>query len=437
MKALPVRRIIPAFITLGLVVILFLLTVLTIPGVTAQDGQIPTAAPTITARIVDWYTTPQEWNFPYFQPGTSSGEAVWTFDRSSFQSFYPRGFEFRLRAQSNLGEITEASVIWSHAPGELRRREAEIETTTGDLRLRWFPDEDLPPWVAVNYYWSLADSAGNRYRTEWILGSEYEDETRSWQRFESDEYIIFAETGLPDGIYQKAIEGMESQRETFYQAWGGLLSYRVRVILFVERESFFEWQPFIGASAVGRTDPRWGATVQVVTELSEDGIEQLILGTVLHEIGHLYQFEFAQEGFGDARLWFVEGSATLFEQYQEYDYEQRTRNLAENNLLPILFQGFGPTLFGEDGQGRLAYDVGYTFWRWLVLNYGLEAHRRVIQEMAAGRNADTALEAALGISVVEMETRWREWLGASGAAPTLIPTPTLLMRFPPTATPAN
>jgi hypothetical protein len=99
----------------------------------------------------------------------------------------------------------------------------------------------------------------------------------------------------------------------------------------------------------------------------------------------------------------------------------------------VLLQGDGPGNFSPDGRNRYAYDVGYTFWKWFVANYGLDGHRRVIELMQEGTTAIVALESVSGLSTIEMETRWREWLGASGPPPTLAPTFEYV--FPPTRTP--
>jgi hypothetical protein len=53
---------------------------------------------------------------------------------------------------------------------------------------------------------------------------------------------------------------------------------------------------------------------------------------------------------------------------------------------------------------------------------------------AATGDRNLVLEQVLGLPLLEIENRWREWIGAPGPAPTLIPTWTL-PPFPPTVTP--
>jgi hypothetical protein len=78
---------------------------------------------------------------------------------------------------------------------------------------------------------------------------------------------------------------------------------------------------------------------------------------------------------------------------------------------------------GPDGIGRLGYDIGYTFFKWLVQNYGLEAHHDIVEILQSPDvTRNEALEMVTGLTVEEIENEWREWLGAEGAAPTLAPT---------------
>jgi hypothetical protein len=425
------RIIIPALMgTWTLLLMLALLISFSNFPALAQSNATPTATPFGD----EWYTQTTDWDLPYYRPGTSEGDATWTVNESDINSYYPDGFGFSTYVSSDKGEIVQASVIWSHVPGELTRRDATIDPATGYVQLRWNPgfDESLPPWVAINFYWSFADSAGNRYRTNWILGNEYADLRNTWERVESDDVIVFIQSGLPEDILDLTVDAVAQQKDTYFAAWGEPLPYKPRVILFATTYDFQEWRGGFGGDAViGQTSDDWGATVQVIAD--EDSFD-LAYGTVLHEIGHLYQFHYVPNGF-PAGSWFTEGNATFFEISQQYDYEDRVRDLAKSDELPILLQGDGPLSFieGPDGIGRLGYDIGYTFFKWLVENYGMEAHRQLMQELGVGIPRNEALEKVTGLTIVQMETEWREWLGADGPAPTLIPTQAY--QFPPTVTP--
>jgi hypothetical protein len=422
-------RIIPIFLAAGITLSL-LFTLLSVS--TFAQG-----SPTPTPFVEDWYLdTEREWDDNRFaEPGTSVGDASWAVGESSFSSSYPDGFSFTVNASSDQGDIVTASVIWSHTPDELQRREVRNVPASGEITLPVRLGEPLAPFAAVNYYWSFIDSEGNRFRTEWIVGNEFlPNNLELWQRFESEDIILVLEGDLPDELVDMTFDAMEQQRETFKQAWGRTLSYKPRVVLFADREEFDRVFGLFFVSVVGRTDSRWGATVQVVVD---NDLTDLAYGTVPHEIAHLYQFDVVGDDGFPAGSWFSEGNATLFELSQPYDYLDRVRNFADRDELPSLLLGSYDTLFassvGSDGLGRLGYDIGYSFFHWMVLNYGLDAHRVMVEALIDGADRNEAIQQAIGLPLSEIETNWARWLGADGPAPT--PPPINEIRFPPTPTP--
>lgn len=383
-----------------------------LPALAQGDAPARTAEPEVTADL----------------PGTAEAnpDVEWTVGDLTFESNYPRGFTFTAEISSSAAPITRARVVWSHAPGTQRSRSARIDPDTGTLVAEWVVQgsDAVPPWVGVTYTWDVTDAEGNFFETE-PLYVEYADDSREWTRTESEDIIVFTQ-GLPEEVGPLAVEAMAELRETFRQAWGDLLPYKPRAILFGDQEAWLEWRVgFQNPRVIGTTRDDWGATVQIV---AGGNIEDLAAGTVPHEIAHLYQGEFTLMTAGS---WFIEGNATFFELHQQYDYEASVRELAATGRLPALLADTGPGVSGQNA--RRGYDIGYTFWKWFVENYGLDGHRELIQTLKRGTSRDAALEAVTGLSLDEIEGRWRVWLGASPVPPTLFPTPTMF--FFPTVTP--
>lgn len=425
-------------ITLSVVLVTIMLSTVGLQA-TAQSG--PTSTPTQSSGAGTTALIADDTN-PYDEPAEYTGDAEWTLTDLTFQSNYPNGFEFHAKPTSSKGTVVSASVQWSHNPHADRARAIGEVDATGIATAIWDATSNrVPPWVAVNYRWSFTDSAGNSYQTEWILGAEYEDTTRQWTRAESEDIIVFIEDGLTQEVIDMTFDAMEERRPDFIALFGRQLAYKPRAILFFDYDTFLEWRGVTvntnNTILAGQTTDYWGATVQAF--LFGD-LEEMTFGTVPHEIAHLYQadlYDFRAPG------WWIEGNATYFEISKGYDYEQRVRDLAFFYDIPPLLQGLGPVPndLGPDERGRLGYDMGYTFNEWLIDNYGPEAHLQIVQLLEEGvyRNEsdefNVILEQITGLSIAEIERRWRTWLGASPEAPTLIPTPTIEMRFPPTVTP--
>lgn len=416
-----------AMITLGFIVMAYQ------PPVAAQDGA----------------DTKPDYRERYSDPArVEGGEADWSVTDVVFTSNYPDGFTFTGKASSSAGELSSVSIFFSHNPlwKEDTRMRGEVDATTGEMTVvvEGLDADDIPPWVPVNFQWRISDTAGTVYWSEWYLGNEYTDNTSRWERFESDDVLIFIQEGFPQEAVDLSFAAMAEERPLYEAAFGRLLSYKPRMILFANEESFRAWRGFEYASgtiSVGVTNQAWGAFAQY---MYSDDMYDLAYSTVVHEIAHLYQYDLYERR---APGWWIEGNATYFEQYQSYDYEARVRNLVKMNALPRLFDGTGgpmTTGAGADSRGRLGYDVGYTFNKWLIDTYGMEAHLAIITKLGEPENLpvyqwddffDETLEAVLGKPVLELEGEWRAWLGASASVPTLIPTPTFAIPFQPTLTP--
>jgi hypothetical protein len=360
----------------------------------------------------------------------NGGSAKWVVSDQTFESQFPAGFDFSIKATSSGGRIVDAWVVWRHSASTQRRGQATV-ADDGMISLEWRYDAGsrIPQWAAVNHYYVLTDESGNVFQTD-VFEAEYEDNTRGWIRLESEDALVFYEEGVPDEVGELTIEAMADQREFYRSNWGRLLDQKPRIIIYNTFATWAEWLPGAGTMGnvivVGRASPEWGAVTLV--HMPGNTAEETSYSLALHEVAHLYQF---QTGGTVGDTWFIEGNATFFELYFDYDPIERVRGIAARGELPTLQNG-GPGV-RSDGQEVLAYDQGYAWWVWLTETFGEEAHFRVWDLRNNGRSVRQAIEEVTGMSFIEMETEFRTWLGASNPqAPT--PFPTFAPVFPPTPT---
>lgn len=371
-------------------------------------------------------------------PVGNGGKAQWTINSNEFTSNFPQGFDFTIDAQSSAGQIVSATAYWRHTPSQIKRADLKVDSS-GPITASWHPTlgDSVPQWVQVEHWWVLKDEKGNFYETDHKVDL-YEDNTHNWKQAESEDVIVYWEEGIPDQVGQDTLDAMKKRREFYRQNWGKLLDYRPRVIIYADFQSFDEWDlgidpPTNGSpTIVGLTSPEWGGTAQVY--IKKYGTKGVAYGTVLHEVGHLYQF--ATGGTTGLPGWLYEGDASYFELIPDYDYVQRARDMAAEGRLPTL-QGAGPAIFGQNA--RDGYDIGYAFFRWLAETYGKGAHLQLWTLLARGKTSTQALETVTGKKFVDMEIDFRTWLGAKNPIPpTLFPTrtpePTEPYDFPPTPT---
>ncbi len=362
------------------------------------------------------------------RPPISEGSAAWTVTDPVFESHYPDGFTFEITAASSAAPIRNARVVWQHAPGTNYQNSvgAEYDEDRGRWVARWTPTGSggIPPWVLVRYRWELTDEQANRYVTG-ERDEVYADTVNAarWNHVEDQDVVVYW-IGLPDEIGQMTLDAMAAQRETYRQAWGGLLPYRPRVILYGWADMAL-YQEVIGGPiqaaggiVAGTTAADWGGTIQLALPGRE--LEETAYGTVLHEVAHLYQEQFSYTIVD----WFIEGNAEFFSRHRDpADYRAYALTRLQSND-PLSFAG-GFSARGRNFQD--AYILATTVWDYLVERYGLDAHRQVWQLIARNVPRFEAIERVTGVSIQQFEMDWRAWVGVTTPPPTLIPEPTPML----------
>ncbi len=344
-------------------------------------------------------------------PTNNGGKATWNIKTMSFVSQYPKGFDFVLDATSTGGPIALATVVWRHSTIDPQFEFVKVDPS-GQFIAHWVPPtgHNIPQWVGVDFWWKLTDSAGNVLETPHGY-AEYADNTRKWKRMLSEDVVVHWEASLPDDIGKEVIAAMRDQRATYLRDWGRLMDYKPQIVIYASGKPWLEWQPDVDLKTVdGETNPQWGTTVQIYRTDVPQPTHFLAYAIVLHEMEHLYQAVFGKLGLYPTALWFYEGDATYLQRVQDYDYLQAVKDLAAKGKLPTL-QDEGP---GID-QGRLAYDEGYAFWKWLETRFGGDAHRKVWEFIANGQPIGTALELATSKNFTDLESEFRKWLGSDAA----------------------
>ena len=392
---------------------LFMLALNTVHPAQAQAGTFPTL-------------TPQP------SPTANGGSAQWQIGDSSFTSNYPFGWSFSLKASSSVGKIKNATVVWKHSPTSLKRASGTLDAATGTWSFTYDTRKDtaFPAWVLIQYWFVLEDEQGNLFTTA-SVNTEYADNSKAWGRAESEDIIIFFEKPLPEKLGELTLEAMAKMREKYQTAWGSLLSYKPRAIIYADRQSYSEWDansdPKSRNRTLGITVSAWGGTVQVYD--ARFPLEDVAEATVPHEVGHLYQ---SDKGATSTERWWTEGQASFFELVPSYDYIEYAKINAQRYGLASIREGFNVS---PSQYSRAEYDTGYAFFVYLTETYGLETHFRILQAMQRGSSIIDAVSAATGQSIDAIDQGFRQYMGLTGAVPTEIPTEGFkLPKLPPTPT---
>ncbi|MEW6027942.1 MAG: peptidase MA family metallohydrolase [Chloroflexota bacterium] len=164
---------------------------------------------------------------------------------------------------------------------------------------------------------------------------------------------------------------------------------------------------YLGGSdwVAGHADPDLGVVMVSVPPGPSQGIA--FERQIPHELAHVLLYR--QIGPNAARLphWLDEGIASLVEQYPNPDYESALAQATNSGaLLPLseLCTSFPP----DAARAFLAYAESESFTRFLFDQYGTSGLAALTSAYADGLDCEQGARRALGVSLTQLEARWRE-----------------------------
>lgn len=350
-----------------------------------------------------------------------------TFNSLTYISDYPNGFDFSALIMPPVSRTIQRVELTAVLPDTTI---VNFPAAMAADENRWvasaFEDGDLVTWQTLTVFWAVTDDVGNRIETT-PTRIVYSDETRNWERLESGNYVLYA-LDVPREV---AVETMAALSEANYEAaFGGVLFDPTLVLLLPAAETQ-EIDETMLLELEGEANPQAKAVIVRVSGAEPETVRAECLWNEARDtawtanklasgvraaVARLYQTEF----YGaNAPAWWLEGTAALFRTDLSY-VEDRLVTLALSQDFPSL-QGEGPAMDemtpASDGCTGLGRDLGLSFVRWLLDNYGgLPTHVAIVGLLREGLSLEEAIGQQTGIPFAELENSWRAEFGLSALA---------------------
>jgi hypothetical protein len=160
---------------------------------------------------------------------------------------------------------------------------------------------------------------------------------------------------------------------------------------------------------VGHAAPDLGQMYLYIPKGAEQRLE--IERQVPHEIMHFLQYQQSKESLRHQPVWLMEGMASLAELYPNPEYQRVLRATADRREL--LSMASLCSSFPREASGAFqAYAQSASFVRFLHQNYGNTGLEKLMEQYNNGQGCDEGLASALGVSLSQLEYRWKqEYLG--------------------------
>lgn len=277
------------------------------------------------------------------------------------------------------------------------------------LRFTW-NDQLSPqiPWQQFEWWWVVTDRMGRQWRTEHRFDEYADNRFHRWTRTPTRHAVLFT-YDQPRLAIDVLAEATDSSIERLERAFGYRLIYRPHIVVYNQQRDFEAWAP-PGTSErfVGMASGEWGGAVVTIY----DSLAYTGRAIIQHELVHLFQFQSIRER---VPVWWMEGSATYFEEMTPVDIEAYVRLVAQRYSPPNV--AYGVRAVPPDGStAPWPYFVGYTFIRFLYERYGEAAFRDAHIAFARDMRFPDALRAATGASLTDLAREYAAWIAEPAPA---------------------
>ena len=322
------------------------------------------------------------------------------------------GITFRLEMPHDAAEPPGVEVRYGLPDGlVVRRSQADVEVADGMLRASyaWEPRIPLVVGTEIEYRFLIRAADGTETRTA-PASASYIDASLPWTTASEGDVEIWYHAG-GESIEADARAGIRTSLEILRTSFGAELERPTRLILYADISRMRQAlgggaSPWVGGAAIAEFN------VTVLHAPAENRNALDLQATVAHEITHIVLEHRTQNSFGGLPAWLHEGLATTVEAeiFERFPYDDIMTRIVERDEF-VSLRGITGS-FPAAGRAALnAYAQSNSLVAYIIETWGQEGVARLLEAYAGGVSDNEAVQAALGVSLDELD---RAWLGTYG-----------------------
>ena len=262
----------------------------------------------------------------------------------------------------------------------------------------------VPSGVTLEYHWEVALTAGELATTKpeavtWL------DTRWNWETVRSAQVVLHSYDLSPD-FARTILESAQSTVTDLEDRYSLERSEPIVLWIYPSIEDYRgAQQPNSRESIAGASYPG----LFLVAAVLSNGDTREVGRVIPHEISHQVLYQATRNPFTLPPLWFDEGLATHYQIGGTDGYLQMvTAAHREDRLFDL--DSLDTTFPFLPSQATLAYATSWSAIEYIQERYGDEGIERLIAAFATGDSFDSAMENALGMSIIEMNDTWRAWI---------------------------
>jgi len=325
---------------------------------------------------------------------------------------FPTKLEFDLVADAPQ-PVTNLEV-WYHAAYDPVTEVSRVQVSGGthidtsstiDMQLHY-----LPPGVDVVYRWRVTLQDGSILETpqQTVM---YMDNRYQWSSATSGPVTVYYFQG-DDSVGKEALNTTVQSVNKFEQTFNIKSVDPVRVLVYGSQNDF--------ASALPPNSAEWvGGIAEPSLHLILTGIQSGSGATsevhriLSHETVHIVVGQVTDNPFNTPPPWLDEGLATYYQEVQDTRFPP-TLNDAVNkgDLIPV--RALDSSFPDDPNQALLSYAESESIVRFILTQKGADKMAALLNAYSKGVSNDAAVQMGLGISLDQLDSQWKQWLGYGG-----------------------
>ncbi len=340
------------------------------------------------------------WFSTLFSPIAAQGQVSIT-DMAVFYTFGDQ-ITFQARIESN--ETIQTVYLALQPTGEAPRLTSIAFSQNEIIVQRPAAEIGIRPFSEVTYWYQVVTTAGNEFLSP-TSTFQYDDNRIQWQILQTDTFLIHWQEG--DAAFgQKLLNasnlGLKKAQDILpvvpqipLRIFVYPSASQLQNVLTISRESWI----------AGHASPDLGVLLVSISPGPDASYE--MERQIPHEIAHILIYQQAGTGYNNLPIWLNEGLASQAELYPNPDYRRAlNRATSENSLLA--FSAICQSFPRDTSGAFLAYAQSASFVGFLHQKFGSSGLQRLMAEYQDGKDCETGIQSAFGVSLTQLQTRWEQ-----------------------------
>ena len=340
----------------------------------------------------------------FLKPGQAYGQAGLVVEDARAAVNFGQSIIFEAKIKAPL-PIQQASLLFRGVDAESTYVETLQPADDGSVSFTYDASlNTFPPFGWIVYWYQATLSDGNTYTSE-PSQVQYNDNRFPWRRETRNNVTVNWYAG-EDSFGTSALDAADAGMRAMNEIISISITEPVQIYIYSDVADLQNILQPVGQGWVGgHANPQAGVVMVAIAPGSGQFIEMET--KIPHELSHIMLYRSLGDSYSSQPAWLIEGIASMVEQYPNPDYARALEIAGENqSLIPFMdLCGSFPT---DAGTAFLAYAQSQSFVTYIRDSFGISGLTRLTDSYSDGFNCELGATNALGTSLNQLDTRWRE-----------------------------